>query len=479
MSLYEDSSNTFANATSYLEVRDRVVSAYENLLGYVDANSMNASEDRINYWVDRLNSRLSVEDFGGQFLKEAEASPGKFVNSRDFKKNQEAVDTLRDDYNRDPDSTLNEIARLASYDVKALVVENVGSDHIEKVTNALIELGPESMTVDQADVDFDNPETFRKATREAAGEYDVINWSFGGENRDGSNYMYDHSARDAFKEGSAVTVAAGNSGRFDLLETQRSPFDFTAGAMKTFDFNADNLVDGRATKDAEWEVAWFTNQNPQFVDFYTYGDYGTSFAAPRLGSYISLIREDNPNASLSSIRTILEKNSDYQEIDTEEGSWFIQILDPYDLENNTVRDGRTGYKTQIFSDAAPESEYDFNFIFDDTINTRVRTEGLYEVYLNRNPDPDGLDWWVNEIEENDLNFENLENWFTIVDEEESLPEDNEYTVPLIEKVQGLYHVHLGRESTDEEVLNHIDYIGETGISWNSFIDEWKDDTLYV
>jgi len=36
MPLYEDISDAFANATNHLDVRGRVASAYENLLGYMD-----------------------------------------------------------------------------------------------------------------------------------------------------------------------------------------------------------------------------------------------------------------------------------------------------------------------------------------------------------------------------------------------------------------------------------------------------------
>ena len=75
--------------------RELVEAAYESLLGYEDANSMENSEARIEYWLGRLDDDLSAETFVPAFLAAAETNQGSLVPDGDFLNNQTAVGTVR------------------------------------------------------------------------------------------------------------------------------------------------------------------------------------------------------------------------------------------------------------------------------------------------------------------------------------------------------------------------------------------------
>ncbi|MFW2134504.1 hypothetical protein [Ectothiorhodospira haloalkaliphila] len=71
--------------------RDIVKAAYEQLLGYADADAMENADDRIGYWMNRLDGDLTPETFAGTFLRQASESPGRFVPETDFQANQGAT----------------------------------------------------------------------------------------------------------------------------------------------------------------------------------------------------------------------------------------------------------------------------------------------------------------------------------------------------------------------------------------------------
>jgi len=305
-----------------------------------------------------------------------------------------------------------------------------------------------------------------ETTAALAGSVDVINWSFGDprDESQGTEYTNESVIEGAFEKGTAVVTAAGNSNRREETPvSQRSPYDFTIGSISTNGVASLNWVD---PVEAEFEPAWYNNTNPMFVDFYTYGNNGTSYSAPRVAGYITHILENNPNASLSEIRTVLEKNSKYMETGDSREPWTIQVLDPYDFENNLVRDGAIPVKheyAKIFLEDAPRDEYEFNFDFDASIDAGVRVEAAYEVLFGRNPDQEGLDYWTQQVVSEEITMDSLIQHFTKKDEF-VLNNENETEVALIEQVQGLYHLFLGRESTDEEVDMCIDYISENQLT---------------
>lgn len=365
----------------------------------------------------------------------------------------------------------------------AISIESFGTRHAERVSEAYAETAhPDAVygVIDRTAEALGVTDPYASAeeqlqklselTKTLAGSVDVFNWSFGGSSPKNNEYLTEGDIEYAFEQGTAVVTAAGNSYlNDDFPVEQRSPYDFTIGAMETFADRDDSIF--MLSDNAELEIADYTNGGTQFVDFYTYGNNGTSFAAPRAMGYITHILEDNPDASLSEIRTVLEKNSKYMETGLDREPWTIQVLDPYDFENNTVRDGTTHVPKKIFTEEAPKSEYDFNFDTDASIDAGVRVEAAYEVLFARNPDQAGFDYWTEQVENDEISVHNLIHHFMAQDEF-VLNSEAETEVALIEQVQGLYHLFLGRESTDEEVDTCIDYIGENQLQWNDALTTW-------
>ena len=80
-----------------LGVEEYVAAAYENLLGYEDASAMTNAEDRLGYWVDRLESGdLNQDTFIPEFLYLAWRWQGDFVPEQDFVSNRIAVESAWD-----------------------------------------------------------------------------------------------------------------------------------------------------------------------------------------------------------------------------------------------------------------------------------------------------------------------------------------------------------------------------------------------
>jgi len=358
------------------------------------------------------------------------------------------------------------------------ILDNSYTDHADKVLQSLSEFAPDNHLNYIGHIEYrrDRIDNYKYLTSSLAGNVDAIVLPFSYGDHYATGYVIDGPVLDAFIKGTAVVSAAGNFGDNTLKENQRSVFDFTVGAIQTME-----------QTEAVFEVADFSNQNPQFVDFYIYGDGGTSYAAPRVAGLIAQIREHDPDASLSAIRTVLEKNSSYECVEPsltyspdrdpiEYGSWYIQVLDPYNLKTNLVRDGVKGDRHLVFSKDAPESEYVFDFTFDDTIDTRVRTEALYEVYLNRNPDQEGLDWWVDHIDAGADFLDVIDHFKYFRDNDlDGVTDVSQYEhgAPLIEKIQGLYHAHLARESADQEVITAVQYIESESIKWDEYVAQFE------
>lgn len=359
-------------------------------------------------------------------------------------------------------------------------LDAISGTHGQNVFTAFRNMSAENViygTLNRSYQQTDRP-TYEEISAALIGVADVINWSFG-RLQWVQDYAYDSVIKDGFLKGTAFTVSAGNWGQggvesinsageisqpgFDKIGiVQSSPYDFTVGSISTFDWDRQNPIDDRATKDAKFELADFSEVAPRFVDFYTYGDGGTSFAAPRVAGLITQILEDNPDYDLNQIRTVLERNSDLVEFEREGNRWIAQVLDPYDLENNTVRDGRLGNGIDMFTDGITKDDYTFTFDTTHIIDTRTKVDGLYEILFGRNPDQGGLDWYVNAIEADGWKLQDVITTFVNSEEMQlgwfdSPDAESTSQVPLIERVQALYHVGWSREPTLEETVDLIDY----------------------
>jgi subtilisin family serine protease len=378
-------------------------------------------------------------------------------------------------------------------------VDSIITNHDESVYKAFRNLAVDKTIYGTIDRSYSTRDTDGLTVEETSlaliGIADVINWSFS-QAEWTDDYDYDSVIKQGFLKNTAFTNSAGNWGEggvagmdretgeitepgFDKISiTQSSPYDFTVGSMTTFKWDRENTIDGKATKDAKFELADFSEVAPRFVDFYTYGDSGTSFAAPRVAGLITHILQDNPDYDLNQIRTVLERNSDLVEFERDGNKWIAQVLDPYDLENNTIRDGRVGNSIDMFTDGITRDDYTFTFDTTHVIDTRTKVDGLYEIILGRNPDQGGLNHYVDNIESRNWSLHDVLTAF--VNSEEGIngwfnSEDAEQTamVPLIERVQALYHVGMSREPTLEETVNVIDYYkNEVNENWQQLVTDF-------
>jgi hypothetical protein len=114
MSLFKDISELFAPTIDGLGNEAIVKAAYQDLLGYSDADTMDNAQARIDYWVGELNSGLSTANFGEQFLSEAETSQGSLITATTFENNKTVVQAHRDEIEANPDATIAELKTVAS-----------------------------------------------------------------------------------------------------------------------------------------------------------------------------------------------------------------------------------------------------------------------------------------------------------------------------------------------------------------------------
>ena len=93
MSVFEKVSELYAsNTPDGSDNRTIVTNAYEQLLGYPDAETMGNAEARIGYWENQLESgNVTLENFAGTFLTAANTTPGNHVNAQAFANNQAVV----------------------------------------------------------------------------------------------------------------------------------------------------------------------------------------------------------------------------------------------------------------------------------------------------------------------------------------------------------------------------------------------------
>ena len=116
MSFYEDVSTLFTAAITDGQANEAIVkAAYEDLLGYDDADTMDNAAARVDYWVEKLDAgELTPANFGGSFLEEANTHQGDLISRTIFESNQLAIGALMAAYdNADGAVTLQQLKTVA------------------------------------------------------------------------------------------------------------------------------------------------------------------------------------------------------------------------------------------------------------------------------------------------------------------------------------------------------------------------------
>lgn len=376
-------------------------------------------------------------------------------------------------------------------------VDEITNWHDDSVALAFHNYAPAGVLYATVDRSYDPGNTKALTEVQSAakliGLADVINWSFSKslwvDNYDFSNTVI----KQGYLKNTAFTISAGNEGEglvigYDPLtkittnpgwgriaEYQSTPYDFTIGAIDTFDWKYPNATSDDPEvykKIAKFELASFSEVTPKFVDFYTQGDGGTSFAAPRVAAMIAHIKQFNPNYNLNEIRTILERNSKYLTFNRDGNTWVAQVLDPWNMETNTIRNGRDGKTVNMFTDGITEKDYTWTFDLKHTIDQKTKVEALFEIFYAVNPSEQELNTWMNIVDKDKLTVEQATSAFVnsaLLGSLDYMPKDTDSKVALIERVQALYHLGLDREPTLDETVMAIDYYNDTGQNFKQLI----------
>ena len=255
------------------------------------------------------------------------------------------------------------------------------------------------------------------------GEVSAVNLSFGGSAARypwGTKTFYpDLSDRiqKIFSEDIDVTFSAGNSGEIfsgvSIIST--TPFNWSVGAL-----NEEN------------KIADYSQHHPWLTDGWAYGvneahdARGTSFSSPRLAGTLAEVKEEY-DLTLPEARTAYEMTSDYfvsnHEQHKGEGYWQ---LDYDELVN-------------------------INGAFD--VNPTLTIDAAYEVFLRRQPDESGRDWWSDKLHDEDQVIKSLidtalEN-NDFYDNESPGGSNHGRAAPVVEYAQAHYHLFLDREADTE------------------------------
>lgn len=376
-------------------------------------------------------------------------------------------------------------------------VDEITDYHDDAVALAFKNLAPAGVLYATVDRSYDKNNTKTLTIEQSAakliGIVDVINWSFS-KTRWTSNYDYSNTViKQGYLKNTSFTISAGNEGElmvagYDpvtntktypgwgrIAEYQSTPYDFTIGAIDTFDWKYPNATSDDPEvykKIAKFELASFSEITPKFVDFYTQGDGGTSFAAPRVAGMIAHIKQYNPNYNLNEIRTILERNSKYITFNRDGNTWVAQVLDPWNMETNTIRNGRDGKTVNMFTDGITQNDYTWTFDPKHIIDQKTKVEALFEVFYATNPSQQEFNIWMNIVDKDKLTVEQTVSAFiksALFGNLNYMPKDTDSKVALIERVQGLYHLGLNREPTLEETAMVIDYYNAIGENFKQLI----------
>lgn len=376
-------------------------------------------------------------------------------------------------------------------------VDEIIDYHDDSVALAFQNLAPPGVlyaTVDRSYSENDTRTlTIEQSATKLIGFVDVINWSFS-KTRWTSDYNYSNTViKEGYLKNTAFTVSAGNEGEgftigYDpvtnittypgwgrIAEYQSTPYDFTIGAIDTFDWKYPSSTSDNSEvykKVAKFELASFSEVTPKFVDFYTQGDGGTSFAAPRVAGMIAHIKQYNPNYNLNEIRTILERNSKYLTFERDGNTWVAQVLDPWNMQTNTIRNERDGKTINMFTDGITKNDYIWTFDPKHVIDQKTKIEALFEVFYATNPSQQEFNTWMDIVDKDKLTVEQAITRFiksALFGNLDYMPKDIDSKVALIERVQGLYHLGLSREPTLEETVMAIDYYSTTGENFKQLI----------
>jgi hypothetical protein len=253
----------------------------------------------------------------------------------------------------------------------------------------------------------------------------------------------------AFLSGKTMVFAAGNDGASSPNEVSfdaSTPFVISVSAM---DLNPNG----------QEQLAWYSSANPAMTNYVTLGTVanypqdstaiGTSFAAPRITALISMLdAEYGGHLTQSDIHTILDQGSigenEAQENQPNMPAYVYHVIDDTTFGNILHMQYTPGECT-----------------------LRMAVSGLYNLLLDRVADTGGLNFYTNEAATQGLSAVDAQ--LKASAEYRTVSSHTINEVSLMEDVQAMYHVFLGRESDDGGLAWWVDHIAHANTPTNQQI----------
>lgn len=215
-------------------------------------------------------------------------------------------------------------------------------------------------------------------------------------------YGWHNTMRDYWESDALFTVAAGNLGVTEVNIHAATPFNIGVGALKG------------------GEVAEFSSGHPKLTMAWANGDVsggrGTSFSAPRVGGAMAEIKETldltNPEVITAYEQTAYPVKTDDGIVQALDALELVSLDSAFAIEDQVIVDG--AYRTLLGRQPGDGSSFwdeedistvveagkennDFN---QDLVPVHQRVKGLYNTFLEREPDLDEMAQWMMEAQGN-------------------------------------------------------------------------------
>jgi hypothetical protein len=266
---------------------------------------------------------------------------------------------------------------------------------------------------------------------ESATEHDLsaVNLSYGSANTERPDTMlgrdYTEAVRELWSDDTVVTVAAGNRG-----EEYGDSLGVSWLAASPWVFSVSALNGQSPAAYSQWSPLMTTI----WADGYSmdYGVQGTSICAPLVCGLFGSLKDEH-GLTNAEILTAYEQTADHF-VGSGFHHWRINGVESFHQWklDETAMAGIDGTMP---------------------IDEEVIIDGAYEVFLGRQPDEVGLSYWSRQADVEQAIS-------SMIDIAYEANDSNNFAVPVMERVQGLYHTLLHREADMAGMTYWIDRVLE-------------------
>lgn len=331
--------------------------------------------------------------------------------------------------------------------MSVIVIDNFSEQdsHGFKVVNTLknyydgevytLDLGDSSVSVEKIEDKLD--EGYENVINGTWDDVSGVNISFGGGSAYDPFYSelkgFEDHVQQYYSEDIEVSLPTGNYGEIwsGISYISSSPFNWSPGAINV---HTKNITD-------------YSQHHPILTDSFANGhndDYnvnGTSFSSPTVLGSLSTIKEKY-NLTSPETRTAFEATADYFE------------------SNHKFHEG-TIYPRLNFTKLK-------NIDGPIEIDENQQIDAAYEIFLQRQPDESGLTHWSEKFKFSEDKEDVLDNFIDGGFSNDDMFNEN---IPIIEYIQAHYHLFLGREADTEGLEWWVDKYTSKELEHEEVIDD--------